>query len=315
MGALILRTSQAVFALALAGVLGVLAIESLQPRITAPPSPVRSLQVPAWVDLGPQPDSRSEEYHCDGGPPRVFPWEVRVTNGRLDARPIEPWPRDDELPYDLELFGVLDGPLATDALSLARHKAWATTYARESARYLVEPVVDGWLVGFDGGEYGGSLWWYPELPGTGRKLHARNVQAMTTLPGGRSVLVFTGLAHMGMADGQVLKLERDSRDRRWRVTSVRDLLGTPRTALLVPEGILVATTRSVELVSIAGEPRVLADVAPLRMTYASSLAAAPGGEIIVGTYHLVVVFRPREDGYSAQWYAPIPCPAYLEQGR
>ena len=50
------------------------------------------------------------------------------------------------------------GPPGPDEAAVRRREAWATNYAREHAQRLVHNIVDGSLIGFDGGEYGGSLW-------------------------------------------------------------------------------------------------------------------------------------------------------------
>jgi hypothetical protein len=307
------RAALAFLTLAVSGALLALASGAAAVRIESPSAPPRALQVPAWFDLGGAPPADEREYVCAGWADDV--WRVRVVDGVLQVRPDEVGARDDDWPYELDFAHALDPALPLPGISTSVRERWATEYAREHARRWVAPVIDGWLIGFDGGEYGGSLWWYPKVPAPGVKLAAENVHAIVILPGRAGAVVFVGLSHMGTDHGQVRRVGRRDSDRRWSVEDRHALRGAPGPILELPEGILVATTMSVELVSLQGVPTLLNDVSPLRFMSPVSLAVGPAGEIAVGMQHLLVVFRPNASGYAPRWYAPVPCAVFVEDTR
>ncbi len=72
---------------------------------------------------------------------------------------------------------------------------------------VAQKIADGWLLGTDAGEFGGDAWWV-EADGTPHHLvHANVIDAVEL--GGRLHLL-TGLGHMGVPDGALLRVEQTS---------------------------------------------------------------------------------------------------------
>jgi hypothetical protein len=281
--------------------------ETVRAGVAVPPRPA-PLQVPAWMDLGAAPDPFDPEVSCAGW--HFEPLTLRIEDGRLIAQPARSqWrPRQDDLPYAVDFTqAIQQQPLVPGQAGEPGRETWATNYAREHAQRLVHPVVDGSLIGFNGGEYGGSLWWYPKNPGRGVKLYAENVQAMVVLPGAVSAVAFVGLSHMGFVRGQALRVARSASDGQWRVTSVHAFRGTPMTYVPAGDGMVVVTTRSVERLPAVGDPVVLFDATPLRLGAPFSLVVTDTDDIAVGMRHFVLLLRPGRHEYTARWYAPMPC--------
>lgn len=68
-------------------------------------------------------------------------------------------------------------------------------------------VRNGWLLGFDGGEFGGGLW-FSALDGQTQQLSEENVHGFIEASG--SVLIFVGLYHMVQDSGKVLAVTESS---------------------------------------------------------------------------------------------------------
>jgi hypothetical protein len=66
----------------------------------------------------------------------------------------------------------------------------------------------GWLVGFNIGEYGGSLWWSPSVNSPGVKLLSENVVAIVPLRSGVEAMVFVGISHLNTDMGRVCRSRR-----------------------------------------------------------------------------------------------------------
>jgi hypothetical protein len=65
----------------------------------------------------------------------------------------------------------------------------------------VQKVDDGWLVGFNAGEFGGGLWWADQSGQHTKELTGEHVVAF--VPRGDAVVVFTGIAHLTIDEGNI----------------------------------------------------------------------------------------------------------------
>jgi hypothetical protein len=267
---------------------------------------------PSWKRLPAGPQPGTAEYQCAGR--TETSWRVSFRDGQLEAVPLERYePRRDALPYAIDFSTVLDPPPPSPPGSKTgmTPSEWAKGYARDRARRQVMQVKDGWLVGFDGGEYGGSLWWYPPQPAPGRKLWDHNVKGLVSGQDPSSVIALAGLAHLDSSDGTVLWLGQES-DGTWRVEDQRALLGAPYAYGSHPSGLVIATDTSVELVLGSKAIQVLAetkgvDVHPL------SIAVAPDGDIAVGLRFFVSLLRKDASVYRQEWFIPTGCVQFVEE--
>jgi hypothetical protein len=164
-------------------------------------------------------------------------------------------------------------------------------------------VQNGWLLGFDAGEFGGGLWFASDKGAT-QMLSHENIRGFVATP--RGVLVLAGLAHMGLDSGKVFIVP-------FVVQSPHDLDvlveldGAPQAFTKVSDNaMLVATTRGVSRISSSGGTNLLLR-RDFGMLYPNSVAVAPDGMIYVGMRLFVVRLAPREGEYLEQWMLPDSC--------
>ena len=124
-------------------------------------------------------------------------------------------------------------------------------YAPDRAGFRsVMTVKNGYLVGFDAGEFGGSLWWFSKtgqqsqrlsastMAGPGGPFQAENVIGIDTLRG--EIFVFMGLDHLGGRSGRVFRaVERAGT---WRLELVGLLDSAPRAWSENGDGIVAVTS-------------------------------------------------------------------------
>jgi hypothetical protein len=164
-------------------------------------------------------------------------------------------------------------------------------------------IHDGWLLGFDAGEFGGGLW-FADLSGKTQELSGENVHGFIETSQG--VLVLVGLAHMGLDSGKVLLVP-------YVVGSQSDLKtllpldGAPQAFTKLPgDAALVVTTQGVSRVSSIGSSETLAQ-SKFGMLYPNSVVSAPDGTIYVGMRLFVVRLVKRSHDYAEQWLVPDNC--------
>jgi hypothetical protein len=168
---------------------------------------------------------------------------------------------------------------------------------------------NGWLLGFDAGEFGGGLWFANDSSKT-RKLSNENVRGFVETSAG--VLVFVGLAHMGMDSGKVLIVTAHDSDVGMQTLAKLD--GAPQAVTRVSSDVaLVATTRGISQVSSAGDIKTLLHetFGPL---YPNSVVSLPDGTIYTGMRLFVVRLVKQSGGYVEQWLVPENCKRFRVQG-
>jgi len=97
-------------------------------------------------------------------------------------------------------------------------------------------VKDGWLVGFNRGEWGGALYWFSP-DGTDR-YKISDHQIVDFIQSGDSVLAIQGLAHLSLSEGSILRVFKTSGARRWRVKTFLTLPKAPETFAMHSDGTL-----------------------------------------------------------------------------
>ena len=163
-------------------------------------------------------------------------------------------------------------------------------------------LLDGWLVGKDGGEFGGRLWWiHPD--GKKEVLLTSNVVSLRRLSG-RSALAFTGALHGWTDVGRVLRVSIEGG--KAEVELLGPLDGLALAICVEGDGFLVATSSGVWLVRSSGAPTRLAAV-DLGLLIPNSIVRAADGAIYVGLNAFVLRLRPAERGFEAEWMLPPGC--------
>lgn len=167
-------------------------------------------------------------------------------------------------------------------------------------------VDDGWLVGFDAGEFGGALWWFSADGGRRVKLSGHNVAGLAESPAG--VLTLVGFAHMGSDRGRLL-LVREGPEGKRPVEDLADLGSAPTAfAAESPDSLIVATYERVVRVSASGAvEQLFAPEGDQGLPYPNSLTLSKAGVIHVGMRHFVLRLSPSDAGYRGDWFVPSDC--------
>jgi hypothetical protein len=164
-------------------------------------------------------------------------------------------------------------------------------------------LQNGWLLGFDAGEFGGGLW-FADVDGKTQELSNENVRGFVETQQG--VLVFVGLAHMGLDSGKVLIVP-------YKITSQTDLRtlgeldGAPEAvSKLSDDTALVITTQGISQIASSGVSKTL-----LRRRfsglYPNSIVSASDSAIYAGMRLFVVRLVPQSGEYTEQWLIPDNC--------
>lgn len=86
-------------------------------------------------------------------------------------------------------------------------------------------VDDGWLVAYNGGEWGGALYWFSHDGERSYKISRHQVVDFFSLKDGTYAI--QGLAHLSMSFGSVIRVARPKADGRWQSSTEIELPGAP----------------------------------------------------------------------------------------
>lgn len=219
-------------------------------------------------------------------------WRVSRSDGQLQ---VDPWERrivQEPLPFDI--------PSADD---------------RRGNRHVLQ-LSDGWLVGFDAGEWGGGLWWFgpegegarrlrpPEAAwnrnGAGRRLE--NVRGFAVLDD--AIFVFLGLDHLMSRSGGVFRLDR--RDGEWKLVPIGLLDASPDVWLTEEGRVLIVTEGGLWSLHLDG-PLEQVHRIDLSSLLPTSVVRGTEGALYLGLQHYLVRLEPKGGDWTASWLAPDDC--------
>lgn len=160
----------------------------------------------------------------------------------------------------------------------------------------------GWLVGFDEGEWGGSLWWF-SLDGK-RQAKISNDQVHGFVRTKNGLFAWSGLAHMVIDEGQILSLTRNTQGK-WTATTFVDLHQDPLVLTPDAEDNLIVVTHT-QLVSIDSNKQVtpLIEKAFWQGLYPCSIVQTPDKSLYIGMRRGVAHVYKHDNGYSVDWLLP-----------
>lgn len=164
-------------------------------------------------------------------------------------------------------------------------------------------VADGYLVGFDKGEFGGGLWWYSENGRDGYRVTEANVRGFAGTPS--ETVALTGLAHLMSDAGGVLRLARN-RSNRWHVAEEVDLDASPSAFLTETDGSVTIVTGNGLLSYVQGTVESLHE-SDYTLLSVNSVVRTPDRELLIGMRHVVARLTPVDRGYRETWLAPPDC--------
>ncbi|MCB1636416.1 MAG: hypothetical protein KDI51_17645 [Xanthomonadales bacterium] len=213
-------------------------------------------------------------------------WQVALVDGRVTIREYEP--------------GVVSASPLPEAAYADLGEG-----ARGARSYL--PVEDGYLVGFNAGEWGGSVWWLSTDGSSHYRLGESSVAGgnpVSFFRVGEEALLVSGLAHLSFRVGSIKHIGR--RDGQWRI--IREVpLGTAAEVAIEHPALGIVVIASDGILSYRdGQLTTLTEVG-LGSLYPNSIALAPDGSVYVGMRYAVARLNRTSDTVQVAWFVPPTC--------
>ena len=134
-------------------------------------------------------------------------------------------------------------------------------------------VDDGWLVGFNQGEFGAALYWFSS--DGKQKYKISNHQVVDFLSLSNGIHAIEGLAHLGLSRGSVIRITRANASGRWQAASVAKLPAAPYSvALRRDDTMLISLSDS--LVSLTPSYKIQYLLTNANWDYPNSSILSPG---------------------------------------
>ncbi len=149
------------------------------------------------------------------------------------------------------VFSKNGKPSATNQVTVQANASGKPDFTPEAGRFRgasnFAEVDDGWLVGFNRGEFGAAIYWFSKDGTRNYPVSNHQVVDFFLLPDG--VHAIEGLAHMGMSRGSVVRITRPHGNAPWQANTIVKLPFAPCAISLRKDGSMVITLSS-SLVSI-----------------------------------------------------------------
>ena len=163
-------------------------------------------------------------------------------------------------------------------------------------------VSDGFIFGFDKGEFGGGLHWFSPDGKRHTKISDDNTPLVYRTSKG--VFAVQALSHMMFWYGRLVHLERSGME--WKTRLVTDLHLRPGALVQIGDRLLYTTPEYVSTLETDGRQReIYRAIRPFRT---ESMVCREDGEVWIGSSHGVLRLTPKlgDEGYASQWFLPIP---------
>jgi hypothetical protein len=180
-------------------------------------------------------------------------------------------------------------------------------------------VSDGYLIGFDAGEFGGALWWFDAtgrtrkrlaLPAKNKDFDQDNVHAIVAF--GQDAIVLEGLAHLSFDFGKAVLVSGKPGH---EVKLLGDLGSSPGAVIEeTPGTLLVLATKRLLRVKASGGVEKLGDIPQLSALYPNSMVRAPSGTVFAGMRHFVARITIDGKKVSTTWLVPQTCLEFAVAG-
>lgn len=167
-------------------------------------------------------------------------------------------------------------------------------------------VDDGWLIGFDGGQFGGGLWWTDAEGRQSRQLTGENVRVI--LRRGQEALVLTGLAHMDSDHGAIFSY-RAASGGAGDFVRIADLGSAPAAATFRSGGaLLIAAEARVLELTADNQLHVVLQNGGMSLLFPNSIIEGKDGSIFVGMrFYVLELHRGEDHPYEASWFVRSRC--------
>jgi hypothetical protein len=248
------------------------------------------------------PAERSEEWMKANHSDRE--WQVFLVDAKLKIEKARERSRNSDIPEgDIRPFKIVP------ALDMGG-------YRPSMADHFLK-VEDGWILGFNAGEFGGGLYWFDvngksryrlELGKDESAISPDNVHELISYKD--SVLAFEGLAHLLSSEGKVVKATRQA-DGKWKAELFAKLPGAPYVVVKEKEeSWVVVTSGSALRLKSDGKLEELVKMNFISLLYPSSMVKAPDGALYIGMRHFVARLLPEKNSYRIELLVPEDLPLF-----
>lgn len=172
---------------------------------------------------------------------------------------------------------------------------FALPKTRSVARRHVMEFTDGFLVGFDKGEWGGSLDFYEKNGKLVATLATTNTHAVLRI--GEGIVSLHGLNHLSLREGSVRFWKRDKE--KFVPAGEQELDAGPECFTLSGNVLWVLTARGLWRVSGPQVKRV--HEVDTSMLYPQSLVVDRNGDVWAGMRHFVLHFKKHGESFDEEW--------------
>jgi hypothetical protein len=163
-------------------------------------------------------------------------------------------------------------------------------------------VADGWIVGFNAGEFGAGLWWF--APDGNRRYLISMDHVSGFLQTDQDLLGFAGLAHLGSDHGGIIRITRGANGK-WEPVRVAILGSVPRAATRDKDGAVIVVTNKRLVRWRAGKPlETLLDDVSWGYLYPNSVISDGSGTLYVGMRNCVAKIPLTKGKNTVTWLLP-----------
>ena len=240
----------------------------------------RSVPITNWIST---PASKLSEKYWTGANWSRIEWVVETENGQVFAR-RDAKHSSTNLPFEIKQASA----------------------DQRGIRHEVK-VADGWLAGWNAGEWGGSVWWFSPDGNTSQRVSKHQVIGFYPVADG--VLAPAGLAHLGISEGKLIKFAKANGQ--WSPREVANLQAAPQAASLDKDDtLIIATTERLLRVKPSGDVSVLLPTTFWGTLYPNSMVIDAQGNVWIGMRHGITKVGKKGGGYEVLWL--VPDKSYLE---
>lgn len=160
-------------------------------------------------------------------------------------------------------------------------------------------VADGWIHGWDAGEFGGGLYWFSTDGSRYKKIDSRNTQfiALTS----KGVFAFQALNHLMFSYSRFVKVEKANGS--WTENLVSDMHDCPSAVLFAEKRFLHVGPNYISTMELDGTQRSV--FRWMRGLTPGGFVRRKNGEIWMGNSRSILCLVPEEGGqYKHFWFRP-----------
>lgn len=164
-------------------------------------------------------------------------------------------------------------------------------------------VLDGWLIGFNAGEWGGSLWWFSNTGKESYKISDDQIRGY--IQKDDVLFAIEGLAHLGISEGKVIKIIKNDKTGKYESVIYSTLPEAPDAVILDNDGsMIIVTTSSLIKIASDGKVKKLAEDAFWHGLYANSVVIDSQRNVYIGMRQGVGKLSIFESEPKIEWLVP-----------